>query len=174
MVKNLDLLDADELINNLYSKFKNDEDILKKAYLYASEGHLNQKRASGEPYITHPLQVATYLADLSMDIETVVSAILHDLIEDTTVTFKDIKKEFGSEIANIVDGVTKLDKIQYNSNEEAQADAIRKMVIAMSKDIRVLILKLADRLHNIQTIQYLADYKQEKIANETLAIFSCL
>ena len=93
MVKNLDLLDADELINNLYSKFKNDEEILKKAYLYASEGHLNQKRASGEPYITHPLQVATYLADLSMDIETVVSAILHDLIEDTDVTFKDIKKD---------------------------------------------------------------------------------
>ena len=174
MVKNLDLLDADELINNLYSKFKNDEEILKKAYLYASEGHLNQKRASGEPYITHPLQVATYLADLSMDIETVVSAILHDLIEDTDVTFKDIKKEFGSEIANIVDGVTKLDKIQYNSNEEAQADAIRKMVIAMSKDIRVLILKLADRLHNIQTIQYLADYKQEKIANETLYVYAPL
>ncbi len=174
MVKNLDLLDADELINNLYSKFKNDEEILKKAYLYASEGHLNQKRASGEPYITHPLQVATYLADLSMDIETVVSAILHDLIEDTDVTFKDIKKEFGSDIANIVDGVTKLDKIQYNSNEEAQADAIRKMVIAMSKDIRVLILKLADRLHNIQTIQYLADYKQEKIANETLYVYAPL
>ncbi len=174
MVKNLDLLDADELINNLYSKFKNNEEILKKAYLYASEGHLNQKRASGEPYITHPLQVATYLADLSMDIETVVSAILHDLIEDTDVTFKDIKKEFGSDIANIVDGVTKLDKIQYNSNEEAQADAIRKMVIAMSKDIRVLILKLADRLHNIQTIQYLADYKQEKIANETLYVYAPL
>ena len=174
MVKNLDLLDADELINNLYSKFKNEEEILKKAYLYASEGHLNQKRASGEPYITHPLQVATYLADLSMDIETVVSAILHDLIEDTDITFKDIKKEFGSEIANIVDGVTKLDKIQYNSNEEAQADAIRKMVIAMSKDIRVLILKLADRLHNIQTIEYLADYKQEKIANETLYVYAPL
>ena len=109
-----------------------------------------------------------------MDIETVVSAILHDLIEDTDVTFKDIKKEFGSDIANIVDGVTKLDKIQYNSNEEAQADAIRKMVIAMSKDIRVLILKLADRLHNIQTIQYLADYKQEKIANETLYVYAPL
>ena len=174
MVKNLDLLDADELINNLYSQFKNDEEILKKAYLYASEGHLNQKRASGEPYITHPLQVANYLADLSMDIETVVSAILHDLIEDTDITFKDIKKEFGSDIANIVDGVTKLDKIQYNSNEEAQADAIRKMVIAMSKDIRVLILKLADRLHNIQTIEYLADYKQEKIANETLYVYAPL
>ena len=174
MVKNLDLHDADELVNNLYSKFKKDEKILKKAYLFAAKGHFNQKRASGDPYITHPLQVATYLADLSMDIETVVSAILHDLIEDTEVTYKDIKKEFGVEIANIVDGVTKLDKIQYNSNEEAQADAIRKMVIAMSKDIRVLILKLADRLHNIQTIEYLADYKQEKIANETLYVYAPL
>ena len=142
--------------------------------MYKRQGHLNQKRASGEPYITHPLQVATYLADLSMDIETVISAILHDLIEDTHITYKDIKKEFGVEIANIVDGVTKLDKIQYNSNEEAQADAIRKMVIAMSKDIRVLILKLADRLHNIQTIEYLADYKQEKIANETLYVYAPL
>ena len=142
--------------------------------MFAAKGHFNQKRASGDPYITHPLQVATYLADLSMDIETVVSAILHDLIEDTEVTYKDIKKEFGVEIANIVDGVTKLDKIQYNSNEEAQADAIRKMVIAMSKDIRVLILKLADRLHNIQTIEYLADYKQEKIANETLYVYAPL
>ena len=163
MVKNLDLLDADELINNLYSKFKNDEEILKKAYLYASEGHLNQKRASGEPYITHPLQVANYLADLSMDIETVVSAILHDLIEDTDVTFKDIKKEFGSEIANIVDGVTKLDKIQYNSNEEAQADAIRKMVIAMSKDIRVLILKLADRLTIYKLLNILQIINKKKL-----------
>ena len=174
MVKNVDLLDADVLVNNLYSKFTNDKKILKKAYLFASKGHLNQKRASGDPYITHPLQVANYLADLSMDIETVVSAILHDLIEDTEVSYKDIKKEFGIEIANIVDGVTKLDKIQYNSNEEAQADAIRKMVIAMSKDIRVLILKLADRLHNIQTIEYLADYKQEKIANETLYVYAPL
>ena len=92
---------------------------------------------------------------LSMDIETIVSAILHDLIEDTDITYKDLKKEFGKEVADIVDGVTKLDKINYNSKEEAKADAIRKMVIAMAKDIRVLILKLADRLHNIETIEYL-------------------
>ena len=109
-----------------------------------------------------------------MDLETIVSAILHDLIEDTDITYNDIKKEFGKEIADIVDGVTKLDKINYNSKEEAKADAIRKMVIAMSKDIRVLILKLADRLHNIETIDYLNEWKQEKIAQETLYVYAPL
>ena len=174
MVKNPDILSADELFNDLSSKFIEDKDLLKKAYNYASDGHMNQKRASGEPYITHPLQVALYLSDLSMDLETIIAAILHDLIEDTDITYKNIKKEFGSDVANIVDGVTKLDRIQYNSNEEAKAEAIRKMVIAMSKDIRVLILKLADRLHNIQTIEYLADHKQERIASETLYVYAPL
>ena len=136
--------------------------------------HINQKRDSGEPYITHPLHVAIYLSELSMDLETIVSAILHDLIEDTDITYNDLKKEFGKEIADIVDGVTKLDKINYNSKEEAKADAIRKMVIAMSKDIRVLILKLADRLHNIETIDYLNEWKKEKIAQETLYVYAPL
>ena len=174
MVKNPNILSADELFNDLSSKFIDDKDLLEKAYNFASDGHMNQKRASGEPYITHPLQVALYLSDLSMDLETIIAAILHDLIEDTDITYKNIKKEFGSDVANIVDGVTKLDKIQYNSNEEAKAEAIRKMVIAMSKDIRVLILKLADRLHNIQTIEYLADHKQERIASETLYVYAPL
>ena len=174
MVKNPDILSADELFSDLSSKFKDDKELLKKAYNFASDGHLNQKRASGEPYITHPLQVALYLSELSMDLETIIAAILHDLIEDTDITYKNIKKEFGTDVANIVDGVTKLDKIQYNTNEEAKAEAIRKMVIAMSKDIRVLILKLADRLHNIQTINYLADYKQERIASETLYVYAPL
>ncbi|MFL2711367.1 MAG: RelA/SpoT family protein [Candidatus Actinomarina sp.] len=174
MVKNPNILSADELFNNLSAKFIDDKDLLEKAYNFASDGHMNQKRASGEPYITHPLQVALYLSDLSMDLETIIAAILHDLIEDTDITYKNIKKEFGSDVANIVDGVTKLDRIQYNSNEEAKAEAIRKMVIAMSKDIRVLILKLADRLHNIQTIEYLADHKQERIASETLYVYAPL
>ena len=174
MVKNPNILSADKLFNDLSSKFIDDKDLLEKAYNFASDGHMNQKRASGEPYITHPLQVALYLSDLSMDLETIIAAILHDLIEDTDITYKNIKKEFGSDVANIVDGVTKLDRIQYNSNEEAKAEAIRKMVIAMSKDIRVLILKLADRLHNIQTIEYLADHKQERIASETLYVYAPL
>ena len=109
-----------------------------------------------------------------MDIETITSAILHDLIEDTEITYDDLKKEFGSTVADIVDGVTKLDKINYNSKEEAKADGIRKMVVAMSKDIRVLILKLADRLHNIQTIDYLDDWKKERIAEETLYVYAPL
>ena len=174
MVKNPNILSADKLFNDLSSKFIDDKDLLEKAYNFASDGHMNQKRASGEPYITHPLQVALYLSDLSMDLETIIAAILHDLIEDTDITYKNIKKEFGSDVANIVDGVTKLDRIQYNTNEEAKAEAIRKMVIAMSKDIRVLILKLADRLHNIQTIEYLADHKQERIASETLYVYAPL
>ena len=161
-----------EKLSNKYSK--DDQNILKKAYELASAGHINQKRHSGEPYITHPLHVALYLSELSMDIETIVSAILHDLIEDTDISYNQIKKEFGKDIADIVDGVTKLDKINYNSQEEAKADAIRKMVIAMSKDIRVLILKLADRLHNIETLEYLNDWKKEKIAQETLYVYAPL
>ena len=161
--------EEDRLFNELSKNYsQKDKVILKKAYDIASKGHSEQKRFSGEPYITHPLYVALYLSNLSMDIETIVSAILHDLIEDTEITYKDLKKEFGKEVADIVDGVTKLDKINYNSKEEAKADAIRKMVIAMAKDIRVLILKLADRLHNIETIEYLNEWKKEKIAQETL------
>mgnify|MGYP001246338933 CR=1 FL=1 len=166
---------VDELFDQLSVRYSDNEKImLKKAYEIASAGHSKQKRESGEPYITHPLHVAIYLSDLSMDIETIVSAILHDLIEDTDITYVHIKKEFGKEIADIVEGVTKLDKINYNSKEEAKADAIRKMVIAMSKDIRVLILKLADRLHNIETINYLSDWKKEKIAQETLYVYAPL
>ena len=166
---------VDELFAKLTKSYSNkDKNILQKAFDLASAGHIDQKRDSGEPYITHPLHVAIYLSELSMDLDTIVSAILHDLIEDTDITYNDIKKEFGKEIADIVDGVTKLDKINYNSKEEAKADAIRKMVIAMSKDIRVLILKLADRLHNIETIDYLNEWKQEKIAQETLYVYAPL
>ena len=167
--------DVKKLYEDLLDRYKNiDKQSLIKAFEIANKGHKNQKRYSGEPYITHPLSVAIYLSDLSMDIETITSAILHDLIEDTEITYDDLKKEFGSKVADIVDGVTKLDKINYNSKEEAKADGIRKMVVAMSKDIRVLILKLADRLHNIQTIDYLDDWKKERIAEETLYVYAPL
>ena len=166
---------VEELYKKLVKNYKeSDQKILDKAFNLASEGHKDQKRHSGEPYITHPLHVAIYLSELSMDIETIVSAILHDLIEDTDITYKQIKKDFGVEVADIVDGVTKIDRINYNSKEEAKAEAIRKMVVAMSKDIRVLILKLADRLHNIETIEYLKDWKKEKIAQETLYVYAPL
>ena len=175
MVKNVKHLDVENLLADLKSRYEDDElETIKSAYVMASNGHSGQKRKSGEPYIIHPLSVAIYLSNLSMDIETVTAALLHDLIEDTDITYGDIKKSFGSDVANIVDGVTKLDRIRYNTKEEAKADAIRKMVIAMSKDIRVLILKLADRLHNIETLQHLNDWKQEKIANETLYVYAPL
>ena len=167
--------EVEELLSELKSRYV-DEDLntILSAYDMAHKGHLTQKRKSGEPYITHPLSVAIYLSDLSMDIETVTAALLHDLIEDTDITYKNIKDSFGTDVANIVDGVTKLDRIRYNTKEEAKADAIRKMVVAMSKDIRVLILKLADRLHNIETLEHLNDWKQEKIANETLYVYAPL
>ena len=162
---------SDKLLN-LYSE--KDQEEINEAFLYAKKGHQGQKRKSGEEYITHPLHVAIYLAELNFDIETIKAALLHDLVEDTDITYQDIKKTFGKEVADLVDGVTKLDKIKYNSREEAKADAIRKMVIAMSKDIRVLILKLADRLHNIETIEFHKKWTQEKIANETLYVYAPL
>ena len=166
-------------VSKLYDKLlgyfnPKDQAYINRAFQYAYDGHNGQNRKSGEPYITHPLHVALYLCELNFDKETIAAALLHDLIEDTDISYEDLKKEFGEEVADIVDGVTKLDKIKYSSNEEAKADAIRKMVIAMSKDIRVLILKLADRLHNIQTIEYHQDWKQEKIANETLYVYAPL
>ena len=166
-------------VNKLYDKLlgyfnPKDQAYINRAFQYAYDGHNGQNRKSGDPYITHPLHVALYLCQLNFDKETIAAALLHDLIEDTDISYEDLKKEFGEEVADIVDGVTKLDKIKYSSNEEAKADAIRKMVIAMSKDIRVLILKLADRLHNIQTIEYHQDWKQEKIANETLYVYAPL
>ena len=164
-----------ELLDKLLSQMDNKyHTIINEGFIFANEGHKNQKRKSGEPYITHPLQVAIYLSEINLDVETIIAALLHDLIEDTEITYEDIKTKFGKEVADIVDGVTKLDKIKYNTTEEAKADAIRKMVIAMSKDIRVLILKLADRLHNIKTIEYHNDWKQEKIASETLYVYAPL
>lgn len=162
---------SDKLLS-LYSE--KDQEEINNALLYAKNGHQGQKRKSGEEYITHPLHVAIYLAELNFDIDTIKAALLHDLVEDTDITYQDIKKTFGKEVADLVDGVTKLDKIKYNSREEAKADAIRKMVIAMSKDIRVLILKLADRLHNIETIEFHKKWTQEKIANETLYVYAPL
>ena len=166
---------SDTLFNQLLKYVDDfDKDVIKDAYILAKTAHDGQLRKSGEPYITHPLHVAIYLAEIGMDQETIVSAILHDVIEDTPTKLTTIKKKFGKEVGLIVDGVTKLDKINFSTNEEAQAESIRKMVIAMSKDVRVLILKLADRLHNIETIESLPDWKQQNIASETLYVYSPL
>lgn len=151
-----------------------DRQLLIKAYRYAEKMHENQKRASGEPYFTHPCAVAEILVDLGLDTPTVAAAFLHDVIEDTDATPDDIKREFGTEIYTLVDGVTKLDRIKFHSHEEEDAENFRKIFVAMAKDVRVIIIKLADRLHNMRSLNYLSNERQQRIAKETLGIFTPL
>ena len=148
-----------------------DKNLIEKAYLYADEKHKNQLRKSGEPYIIHPIHVAYIVAKLGLDTQTICSALMHDLIEDTEVTYNDIKERFGAEIAQIVDGVTKLSTL-FNTTEEKQAENYKKMFIAMEKDIRVILVKLADRLHNISTLEYLREDRQIAIAKETIELYA--
>jgi GTP diphosphokinase / guanosine-3',5'-bis(diphosphate) 3'-diphosphatase len=151
---------------------KADVRVVERAYDVAAHHHRDQKRKSGDPYITHPLAVATILAELGMNTETLCAALLHDTVEDTTYTLDQLRGDFGDVIAALVDGVTKLDKVKYG--EAAEAETVRKMVVAMSRDIRVLVIKLADRLHNMRTLRYLPRPKQERKAGETLEIFAPL
>lgn len=161
-------------------------DLIKKAYTFSERLHHNQKRASGEPYIIHPLSVAMILAKMNMDEQTIAAALLHDTVEDTSVTLEDIEREFSPEIAKLVDGVTKLSAFTqsndhniassgaFKSRADKQAENLRKIFIAMAKDIRVILIKFADRLHNMRTLTYMKKEKQERIANETLTIFAAI
>lgn len=151
---------------------KADFRLIERAYETAAYWHRDQKRRSGDPYITHPLAVATILAELGMNTETICAALLHDTVEDTPYTLTELRGEFGEDIAALVDGVTKLDKVKYG--ESAEAETVRKMVVAMSRDIRVLVIKLADRLHNMRTLRFLPREKQERKAGEVLEIFAPL
>lgn len=153
---------------------KSDSKLIMRAYKYALENHGDQKRKSGEPYIIHPIQVAYTLAELGLDDATICAALMHDLAEDTSVTLNDISSEFTPEIAEMVNGVTKLAKIQYVSAEEQQVENYRKMFLAMGKDIRVILIKLADRLHNIRTLKYLKRDRQIAIAQETIDLYAPL
>ena len=151
-----------------------DLDIIRKAWAFCLQQHEGQKRASGEPYIIHPLEVAQVLAELKMDSTAIAAGLLHDAVEDTDVTSAEIAKRFGDQVAHIVEGVTKLEKIKFANREDHQAENIRKMLLAMVTDVRVVIIKLADRLHNMRTLEHLKPEKQQKIARETLDIYAPL
>ncbi|HEX4485689.1 MAG TPA: bifunctional (p)ppGpp synthetase/guanosine-3',5'-bis(diphosphate) 3'-pyrophosphohydrolase, partial [Terriglobales bacterium] len=161
-----------ELVRKMHSNRPNDDlEIVKKAYEFSLKHHTGQTRASGEPYLVHPLQVAQVLADMMMDPVAIAAGLLHDSVEDTSVTIVDIRKEFGEQVAHIVEGVTKISKIDFATREEAQAENLRKMMLAMIDDIRVVLIKLADRLHNMRTLEHLPPDRQQKIAKETLEIY---
>src|SRR5919108_678757 len=154
-----------------------DRDLLERAFVFASARHQGQQRRSGEDFILHPLGVAQILADLGpagRDDATLAAALVHDVVEDTHASVEEVRAEFGDEIANLVEGVTKLTRIQFQSREQAQAENYRKMVMAMAEDYRVILIKLADRLHNMRTIEYLGKQKQLQKARETLEVYAPL
>ena len=150
-----------------------DISMIQRAYEIASDAHKDQKRKSGEPYIIHPLCVAIILADLELDKETIVAGLLHDAVEDTWMTVEEVSDRFSPEVALLVDGVTKLGQLSYSADKvEVQAENLRKMFLAMAKDIRVILIKLADRLHNMRTLQYMRPEKQQEKARETMDIYA--
>ena len=151
-----------------------DVDLLRRAYEVAAEAHAAQVRKTGDPYITHPLAVAHMLAGYGLDEQTLAAALLHDTVEDTNLTLSDLSMQFGDEIGRLIDGVTKLDRVRYSNREQAQAATIRKMVVAMAQDVRVLIIKLFDRLHNLRTVHALREEKQRRVAQETLDVYAPL
>ena len=151
-----------------------DKKLIKSAFEFANNAHKDQKRKSGEPYIIHPLEVSCILAEMSLDTDTIVAGILHDVIEDTEYDYNFVKNKFNVEVANLVEGVTKINKIKFKSKAEEQADNVRKMLLAMVKDIRVILIKLADRLHNLRTLKYMPPEKQKEKAKETLDIYAPL
>ena len=159
---------------HLSSQYLGNEDLdtLKRAFEFACKAHKGQKRKSGEPFVIHPVEVAIILADLHMDVETLCAALLHDTVEDSSTTKDEVAEEFGQSIADLVDGVTKITKIEVESLSDEQAETFRKMLIAMNKDIRVIVIKLADRLHNMRTLSALKEDRRIFKARETLEIYA--
>src|SRR5437868_8308949 len=156
-----------ELMRRMRANRPNDDlELIRKAYEFSQKYHAGQTRASGEPYLAHPLEVALVLAEMKMDPVAIAAGLLHDSVEDTSVTVVDIRKEFGEQVAHIVEGVTKISAIDFVTREEQQAENLRKMMLAMVDDIRVVLIKLADRLHNMRTLEHLPPERQQKIAKE--------
>ncbi len=166
-----------QLLKNRVLKYNSREEdwaLIRKAYDFALQAHSGQTRVSGSSYITHPLGVALLLTELELDLVTLMTGLLHDVLEDTNITYEEIEKEFGEEVAYLVDGVTKLSRMEFRSKEEHQAETWRKMFVAMAKDIRVILVKLADRTHNMRTLRHLNPEKQKEVARETLEIYAPL
>ena len=153
---------------------KADIDLVNRAFVFATHAHSRQRRSSGEMYITHPLAVAQNLVNLKLDVPSIITGLLHDTVEDTHVTLDDINQRFGKEIAELVDGVTKVGKIHFRNSEHQKAENFRKMIMATAQDLRVLIIKLADRLHNMHTLNFVPDHKRLRIAVETMEIYAPL
>ena len=165
-------IDLDDLKRRVQAYYPDaDFVLLEKAYHFAEKAHSGQTRSSGEEYFIHPINVAGTLIKLRLDMDSIAAGLLHDVVEDCDVTPEEIEKEFGSDVCQIVVGLTKISKIKFKTKEESQAENFRKMVIAMAKDLRVIIVKLADRMHNMRTLQYVNEDKQKKIAKETLDIY---
>jgi len=171
------------IMDKLYSKIEAameksgkqyDTGLIRSAYELAFRSHDGQLRKSGDPYITHPVAVTLILIEYGMDSETIAAALLHDVVEDTSVTLEDVTKQFGKSIALLVDGVTKLTKMSFSTKEEQQAENVRKMLLAMAQDVRVIIIKLADRLHNMRTMKFKSDSKQRQKALETMEVYAPL
>ena len=170
------MINSEQLLSKIksYNKFSNNVP-LEKAYNFALEAHNNQKRVSGTPYIAHPIAVANILAELKLDSATIITGLLHDTLEDTQATYDDVLNEFGKEVADLVDGVTKISTLEEKNVNNFQAENFRKLILATSKDIRVLLVKLADRLHNMRTIDaFQSDLKKKRIAKETMEIYAPL
>ena len=178
MSSSFDIMPLDQMLARVQKYTPGDSwQLVEKAYHFAEEAHRGQKRRSGEDYFIHPWFVASILAELMIDPPTIAAGLLHDTVEDCkekNITLDTIREEFGDEVAQLVDGVTKLEKLNFANREEAQAESLRKMILAMSKDIRVVLIKLADRLHNMRTLKHQPPDRQVAIARETLDIYAPL
>jgi len=168
------LNDIVEKLNSYLHLPENDKELIKRAYVYSAKVHAGQKRSSGEPYLSHPLEVTGVIADMKLDVSSVVTGLLHDTVEDTLASLGEIESMFGKEISFLVDGVTKISQLPYTSKIDEQAESFRKLILATAKDIRVVLIKLADRLHNMRTLEFLADDRRKRIAKETFEIYAPL